>query len=554
MFSGRLLVDDATTLNDVTVANGSETNLTGTLSVNGETTLNDVTSILGATLIDNDLTVTGNTSLTNVSSGSINVSGDSTMAVATFSNTNTANGDGLLIKLGRNHGLWDGSSYYNITNPIPADIDAALTLIESRFNNSGSNPNFTPSDIFQLAPNSLRTGSLININNYIFQAINSEMNLPIQFPSLNMPGQILQNEIHIWNGTNAICSGQYCYSVCVPFVGCYTVCIPPVNVCVPAIPRIYFPGVSVPTIPIPTPGIPNPANYVPKLPINVALPAMPTVDLPNIPTAPVSNTLSKENQYLTFQDKDSRVTGGIRAQSLTDFRDNTILDNVYMLNLLSDFVGIDLVDGITAGVVGVTNLIDEFNKVGVEYYSGNGDYAEWLERIDKNETITAGDIVGVIGGKISRNLSNAEQVLVVSHRPIILGNMPDKEDLNLGNAVAFMGQVPVKVLGPVNQGDYIVASTDIKGYGRAISPNKMKAEYYKYVVGRSWETNLKDGPKLVNTVVGVNDYDFAEELITIEKQQENLDSNINSLEMKLKAISEKINKTKQNEYTYANER
>ena len=40
----------------------------------------------------------------------------------------------------------------------------------------------------------------------------------------------------------------------------------------------------------------------------------------------------------------------------------------------------------------------------------------------------------------------------------------------------------------------------------------------------------------------------------IEKQQEKLDSNINSLEMKLKSISEKINKTRQNEYTYANER
>ncbi len=554
LLTGRLVVDEATTLNELLVANGASTSLSGTLQVNGVSTLSSTLTIQGATLINNDLTVTGTSTLTSISTGSINVSGDTTEAIATFSNTNTGNGDGILIKLGRTHGAWNGSNYNSLPIPIPTAINAAKDLLVAAVNNSGADPNLDLGDVIALTPSTMRRGSLIDVNNFIFNKINSGLGLPKAFPSLNMPGQVLQNEVTFYNGNSAVCSGQYCYSICVPFVGCYTVCIPPVNVCVPAIPRIYFPGVNLPTIPLSSPTIPDLSQYMPKLPTTITVDGFPNIELPDVSMGTVSNSLTKENEYISFQDKDGRQTGVIRAQSMSDFRDNTIYDNIYVLNLLSNFVGIDLADGVAAGLTGVTNVIDEFNKIGVEYTSGNGDYAEWLERVDVSENISAGDIVGVVGGKISRDLTNAEQIMVVSHRPIILGNAPEEKGFILGNTIAFMGQVPVKVLGPVKNGDYIVASKTILGYGKAISPNTMTAEDYAFAVGRSWETNLKEGPKLVNTVVGVNDYDFSLMLTEIEIQQNNLDTKIESLEEKLERISVKITKAKQNEIIYANEK
>ena len=161
-----------------------------------------------------------------------------------------------------------------------------------------------------------------------------------------------------------------------------------------------------------------------------------------------------------------------------------------------------------SGTVAITNLIEDFNKLGVEYSSGRGDYAEWLERVDPMERLTAGDIVGVKGGKVSKSTTDSEQLMVISHKPIVLGNVPEKELLHLGNNVAFMGQVPVKVMGPVSIGDYIVAHEEIKGYGRAISPAKMSVDNFRNSVGRDWNENSSEGPKLINTVVGVHNGDW----------------------------------------------
>jgi hypothetical protein len=89
-----------------------------------------------------------------------------------------------------------------------------------------------------------------------------------------------------------------------------------------------------------------------------------------------------------------------------------------------------------------------------------------------------------------------------------LGNIPSADKENLGNNIAFMGQIPVKIMGPVVTGDYIVGNGVIKGYGVAIHPENMTVEDFKFAVGRSWASNTDSGPKLVNTVVGVHNGDF----------------------------------------------
>ncbi|GAA3589330.1 hypothetical protein Q4Q39_14600 [Flavivirga amylovorans] len=146
---------------------------------------------------------------------------------------------------------------------------------------------------------------------------------------------------------------------------------------------------------------------------------------------------------------------------------------------------------------------DEF--VGVSYASGAGDYAEYLLREHINEEMTYGDIVGVTGGKISKNTINAERFMVVSYKPIVLGNMPQPSEEANYEKVAFMGQVPVKVFGKVNVGDYIIPSGNNDGIGKAVAPSKIAANQIKDIVGTAWtNSNNSLGFNLVNVAVGLN--------------------------------------------------
>ncbi|MDI5899009.1 hypothetical protein, partial [Flavobacterium yafengii] len=410
------------------------------------------------------------------------------------------------------------------------------------------------SQLFDLMPSQFIAGAMAQIGNGIIGSINSGLNLPIGTPEIYIPQETLIDKI-VWLNSFTPCIPQVCIpsvcvpELCIPVIGCTpSFCTPEVctpRLCGPTIPEVSTPAVVFPRVTL-VPAITNFFPAIPTLPTG----GLPQLTIPNFTFSVVNNSLSKENEYITFQDKAGRKTGTIRAQSTQDFRDNTVLDNVYLLNVMSSFVGIDLLDGITSGTVKISNLVDSFNKIGVEYSSGNGDYAEWLERIDQNEYLTAGDIVGVKGGKITRDLNNVEQIMVVSHKPIVLGNAPQQKHTYKGNNIAFMGQVPVKVIGAVQTGDYIVASSEIKGYGVAIHPENMTAVDFTLAVGRSWENRVAEGPKMVNTVVGVQNGDWKLQVGKIQKQQQQLDEKIESLDVKLHRIAENIKIAKLNKTNY----
>ena len=144
-------------------------------------------------------------------------------------------------------------------------------------------------------------------------------------------------------------------------------------------------------------------------------------------------------------------------------------------------------------------------QVGISYTSGSGDYAEYLVRADVNEKIVPGDIVGIRGGMISKNTAGADRVMVVSHKPIVLGNVPPAgTEINF-EKVAFMGQVPVKVFGAVKLGDYIIPNDVNNGVGKAISPDKITSKQIKSIVGIAW-SEAKDPMQIsmVNVGVGLN--------------------------------------------------
>ena len=81
----------------------------------------------------------------------------------------------------------------------------------------------------------------------------------------------------------------------------------------------------------------------------------------------------------------------------------------------------------TAQIVGY-NTFRQTN-IGVTYQSGAGDYAEWLPKANPEEAFQPGDIIGVKGGQISHKSTDAELLMVISHRQIIFGNMASEEEL-----------------------------------------------------------------------------------------------------------------------------
>ena len=148
-------------------------------------------------------------------------------------------------------------------------------------------------------------------------------------------------------------------------------------------------------------------------------------------------------------------------------------------------------------------------NVGVAFESGSGDYAEWLERAEGVNDLTFAQVVGVRGGKISLDTRNADHLMVISRSPIVLGNMPAAGKEENYEKVAFMGQVPVRVVGSVAVGDYILPSGNNDGMAVARHPAKMRPADYAEIIGVAWEADQGRMSSLINVAVGINTNDLA---------------------------------------------
>lgn len=181
-----------------------------------------------------------------------------------------------------------------------------------------------------------------------------------------------------------------------------------------------------------------------------------------------------------------------------------------------------IAEAISLGIE-IDNWITEtVNGVGVTYSSGAGDYAEWLERNKEERDLKFGEIVGVKGGIISLNTEGVDHFMVVSQRPIVLGKVPPKGLEHKFEKVAFMGQVPVKVSGPVAIGDYIIPSGNKDGFGVAINPADMKIGDYAKIVGVAWQA-AKDAPlNYVNVAVGINSNDLSSKVDELNQKVEQI--------------------------------
>jgi hypothetical protein len=165
---------------------------------------------------------------------------------------------------------------------------------------------------------------------------------------------------------------------------------------------------------------------------------------------------------------------------------------------------------------------DVHANVGVAYESGSGDYAEWLERGKTEKDMVFGQIVGVKGGKLSLRTDGADHYMAISKSPIVLGNMPQANREKDFEKVAFMGQVPVRVVGKVAVGDYIIPSGNHDGLGLAIHPADMKLGDYARIVGVAWQA-AKDAPlNIVNVAVGINTNDLTSKMVAMSQRLDSL--------------------------------
>ncbi len=184
---------------------------------------------------------------------------------------------------------------------------------------------------------------------------------------------------------------------------------------------------------------------------------------------------------------------------------------------------------------------DRVANLGVTYESGSADYAEWLPKLDPTEKFESADIVGVKHGKITKNTDGAEQLMVISTKPIVLGNMPEKGQEKNYEKVAFLGQVPVRVIGKVSLGDYIIPSGGKNGFAVAVPPAYMTVDDFKRVVGVAWSVGNEKAPySIINVAVGMNHNITAGIIQQQAKEIENLKSVVSQTEKRLNNIDQAL--------------
>lgn len=279
--------------------------------------------------------------------------------------------------------------------------------------------------------------------------------------------------------------------------------------------------------------------------------------LPNPPNSTEPATLSDHN-FVSFLDTENGILGSIEGQTLKDLRNSwpygwtefklgtdvgypaselaaNIIDAIIKIFTLQPSQA-DWGEIISNSIWTAFNAITLSNwkdqqpgNAGVAFQSGGADYAEWLEKQNPEDRLAPGDIVGVRGGKISLVTTGAEQLTVVSRNPVVLGNMPPAERKEEFEKIAFLGQVSVKVTGPVQVGDYILPSGNHDGLGMAVPPARMRVEDYNRVVGTAWSASRNGVLDQINVAVGFRHNLLAEQLIRQNRQKEALQRKLNDV-------------------------
>ena len=163
--------------------------------------------------------------------------------------------------------------------------------------------------------------------------------------------------------------------------------------------------------------------------------------------------------------------------------------------------------------------------------------------------ISAGDVVGVHGGKITKRTSGADHVMVVSTQPGVLGNGggAERADREHHEAIAFVGQTPVRVRGDVEVGDVLVASGADDGTAVALAPHAVRLSHLGAVIGIAWDDAAGDGIHRVNAAIGIDQTTALEHALRaadrrIARQADTIDmlvDQVAEMQMRLEQLEER---------------
>jgi len=169
------------------------------------------------------------------------------------------------------------------------------------------------------------------------------------------------------------------------------------------------------------------------------------------------------------------------------------------------------------------------NNVGVNFSSGGADYAEWLERENHDQILQPGQVVGIFAGKISLKTQGAHELKVISTNPIVLGNKPPETEELQYERVAFLGQAPIRVVGKVNEGDYLVPSGSNDGLAKAFSANDLPTHRFNEIIGIAWDTGTSESLNIVNAAIGMNNNDISQRMSELENEVELLKKQVDQI-------------------------
>ena len=147
----------------------------------------------------------------------------------------------------------------------------------------------------------------------------------------------------------------------------------------------------------------------------------------------------------------------------------------------NNFISFRDTDGNSVGAI-------EGTGGGVTLTSGSGDFAEYLPKRGSRKRLSPGTVVGLKAGSVSLVTEDAERTLVVTSSPVVLGNDPGVEKRADHVAVAFLGQVPVRVRGHVDAGELLIPSGKNDGFARAAPETLQDPALLSRVIGRALAT------------------------------------------------------------------
>jgi hypothetical protein len=75
-----------------------------------------------------------------------------------------------------------------------------------------------------------------------------------------------------------------------------------------------------------------------------------------------------------------------------------------------------------------------------------------------------------------------------------------------------------------------------------VNPAKVTAEDLKLSVGRAWENSANEGPKMINTLIGIQNGDYLNILKKSQDKVESMEKRVAALEEKIMSINNKNSK------------